>query len=91
MNIAGADEVSEILDRVRRWPTPSRITLARRILESIDPSVAAETGPDSPARALTRGVPAESVVGLLRAVGEPPDLEECRQVVEEERWKKYGP
>ncbi len=36
MNAAGADEVSEILDRIKGWPQPRRITLARRILESLE-------------------------------------------------------
>jgi hypothetical protein len=87
MNTAGADEVSEVLDRVKHWPTPSRIALARRILESLDPSADSGTGAESP----TRGVPADSVVGFLRLDREPPDDEECRRIVEEERWKKYGP
>jgi hypothetical protein len=91
MNTAGADEVSEVLDRVKHWPLPSRITLARRILESLDPSAIAGTEPEPSPKTPTRGIPAESVVGLLRTDREPPDDEECRRIVEEERWKKYGP
>ena len=90
MNASGADEVSEVLDRVKHWPPPSRITLARRILESLDPSAVGGTNPESPTETPTRGVPAESVIGLLRTDREPPDDEECRRIVEEERWKKYG-
>lgn len=90
MNTAGAEEVSEVLDRVMRWPPPSRIALARRILESLDPSVLGGAGAGSPTGTM-RGVPVESVVGLLATDREPPGDEECRQVVEEERWRKYGP
>ena len=90
MSTAGADEISEVLDRVKDWPPPSRISLARRILESLDVSGFGETGPRSPAEKTTRGVPVESVVGLLRTDREPPSDEECRRIVEEVRWKKYG-
>jgi hypothetical protein len=90
MSTAGADEVSEILDRVKHWSPPSRLTLARRILESLDTSAVGGTEPESPSETPTRGVPVESVVGLLRTDREPPDEEECRRIVEEERWKKYG-
>ena len=87
MNPTGADEVTEVLERVKHWPTPSRITLARRILESLDPSAESAIRAESP----TRGVLADSIVGFLRIDRDPPDDEECRRIVEEERWKKYGP
>jgi hypothetical protein len=53
-------------------------------------SAVGETGPASSTKVPTRGVPVESVVGLLRTDNEPPTAEECRQIVEEERWNKYG-
>jgi hypothetical protein len=90
MNPAGADEVSEVLDRVKRWSPPSRITLARRILESLDTSTAGQTTVGSSTEPPIRGVPVDSVVGLLKTDHEPPNDEECRQIVEEERWRKYG-
>jgi hypothetical protein len=91
MNTAGADEVAEVLDRVKHWPLPTRITLARRILESLDPSAVGGTGAEPSTGTPTRGVPVESAVGLLRTDREPPDDEECRRILEEERWKRYGP
>jgi hypothetical protein len=90
MNIAGADEVSEVLNRVKQWSPPSRISLARRILESLDTLDTAGATPESPSEPTIRGVPVEQVVGLLKTNREPPSDEECRQIVEEERWQKYG-
>ncbi len=84
-----ADEMSEVLDRVKDWPPPSRIILARRILESLETPAVAETGPEPPPESPTRGVPVESLVGLLGTDREPPDDEECRRIVEEERLKEY--
>ena len=78
------------LDRVKHWPPPSRIMLSRRILESLDTSTIGGTNPESPTETPTRGVPAGSVAGLLRTDRESPYDEECRRIVEEERWKKYG-
>jgi hypothetical protein len=90
MNAQGADEVSEVLDRVRHWSPPSRIALARRILESLDPSVKDNAAPEASSTEAMRGVPVELVIGLLKTDRKPPDDEECRRIVEEERWRKYG-
>jgi hypothetical protein len=90
MNADEVDAISEIVDRVKDWSPPSRIELARRILESLE--VLAVTD-DSQALTLlppTRGVPAEAALGLLRTDNDPPDDEECHRIVQEERWQRYG-
>ncbi len=84
MSTAEADELAHVLERVKTWSPPLRITLARRILETLDESAPPPT--DEP----TRGWPVEKVLGLLKTDREPPDDEECRRIIEEERWKKYG-
>jgi hypothetical protein len=43
----------------------------------------AGTDPERPTVTPTRGVPAESVVGLLGIDREPPGDEECRRIIEE--------
>ncbi len=48
------------------------------------------TKSESTAETPTRGVSAEVVVGLFTTDRESPDDEECRRIIEEERWKKYG-
>jgi hypothetical protein len=90
MNTAEASELRDVMNRIKDWPAARRITLARRILESVDTSTVGGTEPESSTDRPMRGVPVESVVGLLRTDSEPPTDEECRQIVEEERWKKYG-
>lgn len=103
MNTAEGSEFSEVMDRVRGWSPSLRIALAKGILDSLH---ATESRTQTPGRTIdeprygtgrmdasespTRGVPVERVVGLLRTDREPPDDEECRRIVEEERWKKYG-
>ena len=56
------------------------------------------TAPETPAPEGTatsdgtkRGWPVEEALGLLKSDREPPDDEECRRIIEEERWRKYGP
>jgi len=90
MSTAEADELSDVLDRVKSWSPPLRIALARRILETLDTSPVGVPERRPAIEEPTRGVPVETVLGMLRTDREPPSDEECRQIVEEERWKKYG-
>jgi hypothetical protein len=72
--------LAEVLDRVKAWPLPMRITLARRILETAEtPSIAA------PPRTMSL----DQVIGLLRTSGPAPTDEECERIIEEERMRKY--
>ena len=36
MATANTNQMAEILDQVKTWPVPSRITLARQILETVE-------------------------------------------------------
>jgi hypothetical protein len=82
MNAADPHQMAMILDQIKAWPVPSRITLARRILESVEETPA--VGPP------IRRPSLRDLVGLMKSDREPPDDEECRRIIEEERWKKYG-
>jgi hypothetical protein len=90
MSTAEANEITDILSRIRTWSPPQRISLARRILETLETSTAAEPADHPTGEQPTRGWPVERVAGLLKTDREPPDDAECRRIVEEERWKKYG-
>jgi len=106
MSTAEAEELAHVLDRVKTWSPPLRITLARRILETLERPGVVEVPPrripmeevfgllktdaPPPTEEPTRGWPVEKVLGLLKTDREPPDDEECRRIIEEERWKKYG-
>lgn len=89
MSNTAADEVAEVMDRVKHWPSPTRIALARRILESLEIPAAGEPAP--PTDRPVRGVPVDVVAGIFRTDRLPPTDEQCRQIVEEERWRKYAP
>ena len=69
MSTAEATELTDVLNRVNAWPTTLRITLARKILESLDN--AEGTGALPPAKA--RGLSAAEVQGLLRT-DRPPRM-----------------
>ena len=90
MSTVESSEMADVLDRVKTWPAPQRLTLARRILETLEAPDARAAGVGRPPEGPTRGWPAEKVIGLLKTDREPPDDAECRRIVEEERWKKYG-
>ena len=106
MDVTEPNAMGTILDQVKAWPIASRIRLARRILETVEgtppieppvpqPSPGNEVGPNRteapPSNAgRTRGWPVERALGLLKTDRKPPDDDECRRIVEEERWKKYG-
>jgi hypothetical protein len=90
MSTADTNELADILSRIKTWSPPERITLARRILETLETPEFRSAGNRPTIGEPTRGWPLESVIGLLKTDREPPDDEECRRIVEEERWKKHG-
>ncbi len=90
MNGTAAAEVAEVLDRVKSWSAPSRLALARSILESLEASGISESAPAALAPPPLRGVPVDAVAGRFRTDRPPLTDAECRQILEEERWRKYG-
>jgi DNA-3-methyladenine glycosylase I len=86
MSAAEATELTDVLNRVKTWPTTLRITLARRILQSVD-------GVESPAAMSapkTRGLSAAEVRALIRTDRTPPDDETMERWIDEYRMEKYG-
>ena len=76
-------ETSELLDvwgRVSRWPEPMKLSLATRILQSLDP----QTGGPSERKSL------RDVIGLWDRGQPPPTDEDVERILEEERLKKHG-
>ncbi len=70
MSSAEATELMNVLNRVKTWPTTLRITLARKILESLDQ---AETPPAAPPTPMTRGLSAADAQRLLKTDRPPSD------------------
>jgi hypothetical protein len=86
MSTAEATELTEVLNRVNTWPETLRITLARKILESLDK---AET-PAAPPPPKVRGFSAAEVQGLLKTNRPPTDDETVERWLDERRMEKYG-
>jgi hypothetical protein len=58
-----------------------RLTLARRVLESLENPTVSEP---------PKSLPIDQVFGLLKTAAPAPTDEECGQIIEEERMRKYG-
>jgi hypothetical protein len=88
MGTGDATELTDVLNRVNTWPTTLRITLARKILESLD---AAEVkAPASPPTRKPRGLSAVEVRTLLKIDRPAPDDETVKRWIDEHRMGKYG-
>jgi hypothetical protein len=84
MSTIEAAELTDVLNRVKTWPTTLRITLAHKILESLDkaePSAVPANG---------RGLSAAEMHGLLRTDRPPPDDETVERWIDEHRMEKFG-
>ena len=76
-------ETSELLDvwgRVSRWPEAMKLSLASRILHSLQQRT------DEPADRKSL----RDLIGLWDRGQPPPTDEEVARILEEERMKKYG-
>ena len=78
-------QVADIIERVKTWPATTRLTLARRILETIDVSSVQE------AERRQRGPTAAEVAAMFKMDKPAPSDEECRRILEEELSEKYVP
>jgi hypothetical protein len=86
MSTAEATELKDILNRITAWPTTLRITLAHKILESLD-TVEAQAATPTPK---TRGLSAAEVRGLITTDRPPPDDETVECWIDQHRMEKYG-
>jgi hypothetical protein len=82
MSTAEATELADVLNRVKTWPTTLRITLAHKILESLDKAQA----PPAPPPPKTRGLSAAEVRGLLKTDRPPPDDQTVERWIDEHRF-----
>ena len=73
-------ELASVLSRVANWPVEDRVTLARKIMESVQPQLSRRS----------RGRSADDVIQLLSLPQPAPSDIECQQILEEVRLRKYG-
>jgi len=78
MSIVRDDGIHEIWEAVRLWPPPMRLSLASKILQSLE---AEQEGPKKSLR---------DIVGILATDRPPPTDEEVQRILDEERMVKYG-
>ncbi len=86
MSTGEATELTDVLNRVKTWPTTLQITLAHKILESLDNAEA----PAAAATVKVRGLKAAEIQGLLKTDRLPPDDETVERWIDEHRMEKYG-
>lgn len=82
---SSSPRIGELVDEVRSWSLDDRMTLVRRVLDSIDTeseNVDVGTAPMT--------LPVEKVFGILAKGTPPPTDEECDRLLQEERMKKFG-
>ena len=79
MSVMESGPISEVWEQVKTWTPSRRITLARRILESLE---APEIGVAPPQKSL------RDLLGLLKTGAPPPTDEECQRILEDELMKK---
>jgi hypothetical protein len=82
MIATGTTQLEAILDQVKQWPPESRILLARRILETLEP--AEQPTPPRTGRSV------RELIGLGAGDSPPPDDETVRQWIDEHRVEKSG-
>jgi hypothetical protein len=80
--VALNSEMEAVVEQVKSWPPETRIALARRVLETLEPRGA-------PSRT-ERGYSAEEVIARLKMPQPAPSDAECQQILEEELARKYG-
>ena len=85
MSTAEATELKDVLNRVKTWPTTLQITLAHKILESLDNAEA----PAAATPAKVRGLTAAEIQGLLKTDRPPPDDGTVGRWIDEHRMEKY--
>jgi hypothetical protein len=82
MSTVESSEIVDVLERVKTWSPPERITLARRILETLEPA-------DTPAPPRT-GRSVQELIGMGAGDSPPPDDDTVRRWIDEQRVEKYG-
>lgn len=71
-------KLETVLNHVQSWPAPVQLSLATRILQSLEAS------------AVRPGGSLRKLLGLLAPNGTPPSDAECETIVSEERLRKYS-
>jgi hypothetical protein len=85
MTMAEAQDIADVVQRVQGWPTPMRIALARRILETLETAREPAAAPPVP-----RGPSAAEVAAMFATDKPAPNDATVKQWIEEHLIEKYG-
>jgi hypothetical protein len=85
MTAVEKNQITDLLQRVRDWPPPMRIALARRILETLEARSDEQPPPKVP-----RGPSAAEIAAMFQTGKPAPSDEEVRRVLEDELLGKYS-
>jgi hypothetical protein len=77
MSVVEKDDLHQVWDKVRVWPQPLRLSLASKILQSLEAE---------------QGRPKKSLRDLVGLWSDMPPMadEDVERIIDEERMKKYG-
>lgn len=84
MNATETDEIVGIVRRVESWPEAARITLARRILETLEKPRASQLPP------VPRGPSAAQIAEQFKTDKPAPDDATVKEWIDQYRVEKYG-
>lgn len=76
MSVDPAGRFTDVWHEVQGWPVQDRLTLASRILQSIETEKVQHASP-------------ESLIGVWKS-DQPPGDKDVERIIKEERTKKYG-
>ena len=76
MTVFQQDDLQQVWDRIKIWPQPIRLSLASKILQSL------EAEQTRPKKSLA------DLVGILATDKSPPTDEDVERIFEEERLRK---
>ena len=85
MTSVETNQIADVVQRVRHWPLPMRLALARRILETLE-----SPSPTQPPPRLPRGPSAAEVAAMFKTDNQAPNDEEVQRILDEELMRKYG-
>ena len=84
MILTESERMKEVWTEVETWPVKSRLTLATRILHSVEQAISLPVPPS-----LERRQALEQLIGFAKSDNSPDDAD-VKRILHEERMKKYG-
>jgi hypothetical protein len=84
MSPSETQRLADMWREVRVWPVRSQLTLASRILQTVEQTMA-----EDEQHAASRSQALLDLIGLLKT-GTPPNDADVDRILEEERLRKYG-